>query len=409
MKNLTLKGSLAITILSSLFFYSCKKENIDSSNQQVNSINNTNKEVADDNWNKVSQIPLFVSQQFIDDAQFSNSSQVNQRKTRGGTSGTTDITAPNVTISNPLNGSAVSGNVTITVSASDNVGVSSVTLSVDGNTIGSITAAPYNFLWNSNNAIDGTHTITATAKDAKNNTSSTSITVTKNTIITIPPTIVLPGSLTLITPPISNQGNEGSCVAFATGYAARSIEAFYRTSSTSYNLSSNIFSPEYVYNQTKISSDCNSGTAFTLALDLLKNKGVCTWNSMPYSYINGCSLLPNSYQDAEAANYKITSYAKIINSDQTAIKTMIYNKHAVIINVTMDNGFINATSGFIWKSYSGSGALPHALIICGYDDAKHAYKVMNSVGTNWGDSGFGWIDYDYFPQVASYYLYTMNY
>ena len=409
MKNLTLKGALAITILSSLFFYSCKKENIDSSNQQVNSVNNNNKEVADDNWNKVSQIPLIVSQQFIDDAQSPNSAQVYQRKTRGGTISTTDITAPNVSITNPLNGSAVSGNVTISVSASDNVGVSSVTLSIDGNAIGSLTTAPYNYLWNSNNAIDGTHTITATAKDAKNNSSSTSITVTKNSIITIPPSIVLPGSVSLITPPIANQGNEGSCVAFATAYAARSIEAYYRTFSTSYSLSSNIFSPEYVYNQTKLSSDCNSGTAFTLALDLMKNRGVCTWNSMPYSALNGCSLLPNSTQEAEAANYKITSYSKIINSDQTAIKTMIYNRHPVIINVTMDNGFINATSGFIWKSYSGSGALPHALIICGYDDAKRAYKVMNSVGTNWGDLGFGWIDYDYFPQIASYYLYVMNY
>ena len=409
MKNLTLKGSLAITILSSLFFYSCKKENIDSSNQQVNSVNNSNKEVADDNWNKVSQIPLLASQQFIDQASSQNNNQLTILRTRGGTSVTSDITAPTVAITNPINGSAVSGNVTISVSASDNVGVSSVTLSVDGITIGSLTTAPYNFSWNSNNSIDGTHSITATAKDAKNNTASTSITVTKNTQIIITPTTVLPSSFSLITPPIANQGNEGSCVAFATTYAARSIEAYYRTSSTNYNLATNIFSPEYVYNQTKLFADCNSGTAFSLALDLMKNKGVCTWNAMPYSDLNGCSTLPNSSQVAEAANYKITSYSKIIKSDQTAIKTMVYNKHAVMINVTMDNGFINASSGFIWKSYSGSGSLPHALIICGYDDAKNAYKVMNSVGVNWGDAGYSWIDYNYFSQVSSYYVYVMNY
>jgi C1A family cysteine protease len=141
----------------------------------------------------------------------------------------------------------------------------------------------------------------------------------------------------------------------------------------------------------------------------MKYKGVCTWSVMPYSDVNGCALLPDASQDANASNNKIPGYSKIINSDQSAIKTMIYNKHAVMINVTMDNGFINAGPGFIWNSYSGSGALPHALIICGYDDSKHAYKVMNSVGTGWGDAGYSWIDYDYFVQVSSYYLFVMNY
>ena len=409
MKNLTLKGSFAITILSSLFFYSCKKENIDSSNQQVNSINNTNKEVADDNWNKVSQIPLFVSQQFIDDAQFPNSSQTNQSKTRGGASGTTDITSPNVTITNPLNGSAVSGVISVSVSATDNLEVVSVSLFIDGNAVGSLTTSPYNFVWNTDNATIGTHAISATAKDAKSNTTTVTITVTKNTTINTSPTITLPAAFSLSTPPIQKQGNEGSCVAFATAYAARSIESFYRTGSVTYNTAVNLFSPEYVYNQTKLFADCNSGTAFTLALDLIKNKGVCTWNSMPYSDLNGCSTLPNESQDAEASMYKIPSYSKIINNDRNMIKTMLYNRHPVMINVTMDNGFINATSGFIWNSYSGSGSLPHALIICGYDDAKNAYKVMNSVGTAWGDAGYSWIDYNYFTQVSSYYLYVMNY
>ncbi len=409
MKTLILKGTIALTILASLFFYSCKKEIINPLNQNVNDLNFANKEVAEDSWSKLSQIPLLASQQFINDASKVNNYSLNVSKIRGGGTGSTDITSPSVTITNPINGSTVSGDVTVSIAASDNVGVASVSLFIDGNAIGTLTTSPYNFLWNSNIVIDGTHTITATAKDAKNNSASTSITVTKNTTIIIPPTVVLPSNFLLMTPPIAKQGNEGSCVAFATAYAARSIEQYYRTSATSYSLSQNIFSPEYVYNQTKMSSDCFSGTAFSLALDLMKNKGVCTWNTMPYSDLNGCSLLPNAIQDAEASNFKITSYSKIINTDQSAIKTMIYNKHPVIINVTMDNGFINATAGFIWSSYSGSGAFPHALIICGYDDSKHAYKVMNSVGTNWGDLGFSWIDYDYFTQVSSYYLYVLNY
>lgn len=405
MKTLLTLSAIAVLSISIL---SCNKVQLDNPSTYDVYQNKTNSgnQVVDDDWNQVSKIPLIISNDFLSNP----NQQFNYSTSRSiKTTGTTDITPPVVSITTPSNGSSVSGTVTISVSASDNIAVSSVSLSVDGVLISTLTTSPYNFTWNSTNAIDGTHAISATAKDAKNNSATSTISVTKNTTIVVPPTTTLPSAIILLTPPIANQGNEGSCVAFSSAYGARSIEQFYRTNATSYSYASNIFSPEYVYNQTKMSADCSSGTAFTLALNLMQSKGVATWESMPYSGLNGCSLLPTTSQDANAANYKITSYSKIISSDQTAIKTMIYNQHALMINVTMDNSFINATAGFIWKTNSGSGAFPHAIIICGYDDSKHAYKIMNSVGTNWGDAGYSWIDYDYFPVVSSYYLYVMNY
>jgi C1A family cysteine protease len=226
-----------------------------------------------------------------------------------------------------------------------------------------------------------------------------------------PPTVLpptpIPASFQLVTPPVGNQGNEGACVPFAIAYAARSIEQYYRTNATSYSTASNIFSPEYVYNQTKL-SDCATGSAPTIVLDLIKTQGVSTWASMPYSDVNGCSLLPSSTQLANAANYKIASYVMIPHTDRVAIKTMIASKHPVIITIIADNSFTNAGPGFIWKAYSGSGALRHSLIICGYDDTKNAYKVMNSWGTTWGDAGFSWIDYAFFPQKSTYDTYAIQ-
>lgn len=408
-----MKTTLSLSAIAVILFsiFSCNKIQPDQfqSNRYENKSNLIN-EVAPDDWNTISQVPLIISGDFLSQSKLISTNTVAfLRGPKTTTTTTSDITPPVVTITSPTNGASISGTISIAVSASDNVGIASVSLTIDGTMLSTITSSPYNFSWNSSNAIDGTHTITATAKDAKGNTSSYTISVNKNTTVITPPSITLPTSSFLITPPVANQGNEGSCVAFSCAYGARSIEQYYRTSASSYSNSTNVFSPEYIYNQTKLSADCNSGTAFTLVLELMKSKGVTTWVSMPYSDLNGCSLLPTATQDANAANYKIISYSKIINSDQTAIKTMIYNHHAVMINVTMDNSFINATSGFIWKANSGSGALPHALIICGYDDVKHAYKVMNSVGTNWGDAGYSWIDYDYFPVVSSYYLYVMNY
>jgi C1A family cysteine protease len=38
------------------------------------------------------------------------------------------------------------------------------------------------------------------------------------------------------------------------------------------------------------------------------------------------------------------------------------------------------------------------MVICGYNDAKKAFRVMNSWGKGWADNGFAWIDYDFFAQ-----------
>ena len=409
MKQLKTTFSVAALLCTSLFWVGCQKE-LSTQKTAVAlsnySIDERVSGIISDDPLDVSLIPMLVSSESKKSFSATIIKDISARRSTGG--GTIDITAPSVIITSPLNGSAISGSLNIAVSASDNVGVVTVSCSVDGVVIGNLTTAPYNFLWNTSTASVGTHTITSMAKDAMGNTSYSTITVAKNTVIVVVPPITLPTSFILTTPPISNQGNEGSCAPFSTAYAARSIEQFYRTGASSYNSSTNIFSVEYVYNQTKMSADCNSGTAITLTLDLMKNKGVCTSSTMPN--VDGvCTAMPSLAQDAEAAKYKIASYSKLLSTDQVAIKTMIANKHAVIFSAVMDNSLINAGPGFIWSAYSGSGAFPHCMVICGYDDNKKAYKIMNSWGTAWGDAGYSWINYDFFSVKTGYYVYTMNY
>ena len=316
-----------------------------------------------------------------------------------------DITNPTIGISSPAGGASLSGTVNVTVNAADNVGVSTVKYSVDGITIGSNSVSPFGLSWNTTLFSSGSHTLNATASDAAGNLGSSSIQVIVNTVVITPP--VLPTSFQLMMPPVGYQGGEGSCVAFATAYAARSVEKFYTSNATSYSYSTNIFSPEFLYDQTKF-GDCGSVTSSTVALDFMKNVGVCTWQSMPYDYLNGCSLVPNPMQIAEAASNRITSYSWIYGSDQTAIKTMLTNKHVIIIGITPDQSFYNATAGFIWSGFSGSPGAGHTLVICGYDDVKHAYKEMNSWGTSWADNGFSWIDYDFLPNAGAGVCYVIT-
>lgn len=83
-----------------------------------------------------------------------------------GTTPTTDTQKPIVSISSPANNAQVSGTITITASATDNVGVAAVEFYGDGILIGSDTISPYSINWSPSN---GSHTISAKAFDAKSN------------------------------------------------------------------------------------------------------------------------------------------------------------------------------------------------------------------------------------------------
>jgi hypothetical protein len=88
-----------------------------------------------------------------------------------------------VNVTAPANGATVSGTVTVTASASDAVGVARVEFLVDGSAVGSDTAAPYEFAWNSTGVSNGTHTLGARAFDAAGNQatdSDTSVTVSNS-------------------------------------------------------------------------------------------------------------------------------------------------------------------------------------------------------------------------------------
>jgi hypothetical protein len=93
-----------------------------------------------------------------------------------------DTTPPVVSLSSPPSGATLSGTVTLTANASDNVGVTGVQFFVDGSAIGSqLTSSPYTTSWNSTTASNGAHSLTATAKDAAGNTAtSVAVSVTVN-------------------------------------------------------------------------------------------------------------------------------------------------------------------------------------------------------------------------------------
>jgi hypothetical protein len=83
-----------------------------------------------------------------------------------------------VSISSPANGATVSGTITVNASASDNVGVVGVEFFLDGVRGGDDTTAPYSVPWDTTGTANGQHTLTAVARDAAGNrTTSAAVTV----------------------------------------------------------------------------------------------------------------------------------------------------------------------------------------------------------------------------------------
>ena len=112
--------------------------------------------------------------------------------------GTADTQAPTAAITSPAASSSVSGLVTVTVNATDNVGVDRVELKVNGGVVAIDNASPFSFSWNSAGSPNGMNTLVATAYDKAGNVASSSpvsINVANGTTTTVkdttPPVVTI--------------------------------------------------------------------------------------------------------------------------------------------------------------------------------------------------------------------------
>lgn len=84
---------------------------------------------------------------------------------------TYDPTAPTVSVTAPSAGATIGGTTTVSATASDNVGVVGLQFLLDGASLGSEQTGPtFSISWNSATTVNGTHTLSARARDAAGNT-----------------------------------------------------------------------------------------------------------------------------------------------------------------------------------------------------------------------------------------------
>lgn len=216
-----------------------------------------------------------------------------------------------------------------------------------------------------------------------------------------------------------NQGKQGSCVAWASAYAGRTILESQRTGK---NPNSVRFSPSFMYNQISIDHSTCQGSYIKLAMDNMMEQGAVPFNDFKYDDDN-CTKEPSRSLKDQANEFKIKGFQRLTDDKHSRIQEMLAIKQnlaqgsPVIIGMMVGGTFMSDMVGRdTWiptnNDYSQRGFGGHAMCVIGYDDYKEggSFQIMNSWGEDWGNKGIFWIRYTDFREfnMESYGLYPMG-
>lgn len=203
-------------------------------------------------------------------------------------------------------------------------------------------------------------------------------------------------------PPIGDQGQMGSCTAWASGYAGATYTAN-RQYGWGATTEDHQASPGYLYNELLAADNfpCGNGTLVATAMNLLVQDGCSSLQTVPYTD-DQCLADPSK---ADAANFRIGSFNRVVPDNRDAMRGELAAGRVVVFGAYIYDDFIQFKGSEV---YHGSGTyLPqnnqhagHAMAVVGYDDDRGAYRIMNSWNTQWGDNGFVWMAYGTFEATV---------
>jgi C1A family cysteine protease len=195
----------------------------------------------------------------------------------------------------------------------------------------------------------------------------------------------------MISSPILDQGNLGSCVSNAT-YAL-----FYILSNRKISLSRlQLYMTSRAIDQSSLIED--SGTTIRGCMKAISKYGLCNEKIWSYNILNFDKLAPSS---AFRNLYRLTNFVyTFIKQDLKSIKEVLASGNPILMGILIYSSFENNNSinkGVISIPNINNEQLlgGHAILLVGYDDKTKVFKFQNSWGEEWGDKGYGYIPYEY--------------
>lgn len=224
-------------------------------------------------------------------------------------------------------------------------------------------------------------------------------------------------SLERFAPQAKHQGQQGSCVGWATSYAARTI---LEAGNSSQKPDQIAFSPSFLYNQIALTG-CE-GAYMRDAMENMHKVGVLPFSQFPYDE-RSCRTAPSAQQKQAASPFRIKGYNRLTKGgnnytpDLEGIKQHLAQGVPVVIGMQVGGTFMHQMRGKkIWnptqRDYSLYGYSGHAMCVIGYDDRLEggAFHIMNSWGRDWGQNGSAWVRYKDFSNFVkeAYGMYPMG-
>jgi hypothetical protein len=207
----------------------------------------------------------------------------------------------------------------------------------------------------------------------------------------------------------NSQGQYGTCTAWASAYAARSIlEAQTQGWTDRAKITQEAYSPGFLYFYIKNGDDrsCGWGSFIQDAIEVMKTRGVPKYRDFNMSCVTS---IPAATQTL-AQQHKIQGGARLfdtgdaINFKVAAVKKALAEARPVIIGMTTPPSFDEAKE--VWYPRQGDWCdnCGHAMCVIGYDDNKYggAFEIQNSWGRNWGKEGYTWLRYNDFGRYVNY-------
>lgn len=179
--------------------------------------------------------------------------------------------------------------------------------------------------------------------------------------------------------PVRDQGEEPTCVAFASAALKEWQEPEI----------GEMFSPRFLYDRI---AQPTGGAYVRDALKILQKEGIPSECCQPYT--------PNQKtepcEEVKKIAYpnRIKDYARLYSVDD--VRRCLAEQGPVLAALYVNQSWIDTRDGIV----KGSGAVigGHAIVICGYDNLTRLFDFKNSWGERWGDKGYGCISYTDFEK-----------
>ena len=188
--------------------------------------------------------------------------------------------------------------------------------------------------------------------------------------------------------PVRDQGEEGTCVAFA---AVVGVKEYQEEKERGRLIT---LSPRYLYSACKeIDGSPNAeGTYPRVAMKLLAQRGVCREECWPYRPFQTDSPCPAA--DRQAYPFRIRTYARLEGIEEMTRSLSVNGPFLAGVEVFPE--WMEERGGKIPLPGEDDQTLGgHAICIVGYSRTGQFFKFKNSWGERWGEEGYGYLPFAY--------------